>query len=422
MIYTKKDCGSYNLHIINTDKFKTIAVKVIFRSPIEKDKITTRNILSDLFMQSSSKYRSKRELTIKAQDLYAAEVSINNNRLGNYITTTFSLNLLNDRYTEKDNFKKSIEFLSEIIFNPDVSDEKFNKEKVDIVKSNCRSSLNSIKEDSSNYSLIRMLEELDRNSPCSYRLAGYLDDLDKIDEKSLYVYYQNMLKSDLVDIFVLVDVDCDDVSKMFREFFNLRTLKKQKVPYLLEEKNVKNKSVYNEKIDNSQSKLSIACRCNDLSDYERNYVLTLYNVILGGGCDSKLFKEVREEHSLCYTIYSVPNKLDKLLIIQAGIDTEKFDKTVKLIEKALCDMKNGKFSDSDISVAREYFLTALEEVLENPDRIIDNYLMMELIGTDTIDVKKEMIKKVTKEEIIKVAKKIKLDTVFLLEGVKDERD
>lgn len=422
MIYTKKDCGSYNLHIINTDKFKTIAVKVIFRSPIEKDKITTRNILSDLFMQSSSKYRSKRELTIKAQDLYAAEVSINNNRLGNYITTTFSLNLLNDRYTEKDNFKKSIEFLSEIIFNPDVSDEKFNKEKVDIVKSNCRSSLNSIKEDSSNYSLIRMLEELDSNSPCSYRLAGYLDDLDKIDEKSLYVYYQNMLKSDLVDIFVLGDVDCDDVSKMFREFFNLRTLKKQKVPYLLEEKNVKNKSVYNEKIDNSQSKLSIACRCNDLSDYERNYVLTLYNVILGGGCDSKLFKEVREEHSLCYTIYSVPNKLDKLLIIQAGIDKENFDKTVKLIEKALSDMKNGKFSDSDISVAREYFLTALEEVLENPDRIIDNYLMMELIGTDTIDVKKEMIKKVTKEEIIKVAKKIKLDTVFLLEGVKDERD
>ena len=56
------------------------------------------------------------------------------------------------------------------------------------------------------------------------------------------------------------------------------------------------KNEYNEKIDNSQSKLSIACRCNDLSDYERNYVITLYNVILGGGCDSKLFKEVREKN------------------------------------------------------------------------------------------------------------------------------
>ena len=48
--------------------------------------------------------------------------------------------------------------------------------------------------------------------------------------------------------------------------------------------------------------------------------------------------------------------------------------------------------------------------------------MMELIGTDTIDKKREMIVKVTKDEIIKVAKKVKLDTIFLLEGVRDERD
>ena len=85
-------------------------------------------------------------------------------------------------------------------------------------------------------------------------------------------------------------------------------------------------------------------------------------------------------------------------------------------------MRRGKFSETDIAIAREYFLTALEEVLESPDRIIDNYLMMELIGTDTIETKKEMIMKVSKEEIVRVAKKVKLDTIFLLEGIKDERD
>ena len=159
-----------------------------------------------------------------------------------------------------------------------------------------------------------------------------------------------------------------------------------------------------------------------MDEYERNYVLTLYNVIFGGGSDSKLFKEVREENSLCYTIYSVPNKLDRLLIIQVGIDKDNYQKTVKLVEKDLEDMRRGKFSETDIAIAREYFLTALEEVLESPDRIIDNYLMMELIGTDTIETKKEMIMKVSKEEIVRVAKKVKLDTIFLLEGIKDERD
>lgn len=422
MKYTNKDMGSFKLHMIKTDKFKTISVKVLFRRPIEKESITIRNVLSDMFMQSTKKYSSKRDLTIKAQDLYAADVSTSNSRLGNYITTTFHLNVLNDKYTEVGNFNEAIKFLGEIIFNPDVVDGKFNREKLDIVKNNCRLSLNSIKEDAANYSLIRMFEEFDSDAASSYRLSGYLSDLEDINEENLNEYYTSMIKSDLVDIFVLGDIDEDEVTKMFREYFKLRTLKKVRVPYLLDEKDVRRKREFNEKIENSQSKLSIACRTNGLSDYERNYVLTLYNVILGGGSDSKLFKEVREENSLCYTVYSVPNKLDKVLIIQAGIDKSNYEKTVKLIEKDLEDMRKGKFNETDISIAREYFLTALEEVLESPDRIIDNYLMMELIGTDTVERKREIIMKVTKEEIVRVAKKVKLDTVFLLEGIKDERD
>lgn len=422
MNYEVKDLGSYKLHFIKTDKFKTIMVKVVFRRPIEKNSITIRNVLSDLFMQSSSKYKTKRDLTIKAQDLYSCEVSTSNNRLGNYITSTFHLNCLNDKYTEKDNFKSAVEFLGEIIFNPDVKDNKFNKEKIEIVKSNCRSSLNSLKEDSANYSLIRMFEEFDSEVACSYRMAGYLEDLDSINEDTLYEYYNSMLEHDLVDVFILGDIDTNEVSKIFKDVFKLRTLKKQRVPYILEEKKARKVREFNEKQDNAQSKLSIACLVNGLDEYERNYVLTLYNVILGGGCDSKLFKDVREKHSLCYTVYSVPNKLDNVLLIQAGIDKNNYEKTVKLIEANMEDMRKGKFTDSDISIAREYYLTALEEVLESSDRIIDNYLMMELIGTDTIEVKREMIKKVTKEEIVKVAKKINMDTIFLLEGVRDERD
>ena len=422
MNYEVQDLGSYKLHFIKTDKFKTITVKVVFRRPIEKNSITIRNILSDLFMQSTNKYVTKRDMTIKAQDLYACEVSVNNSRLGNYITTTFNLNCLNDRYTEEGNFKSAVEFLGEIIFNPDIKDNKFNKEKIEIVKTNCRSSLNSLKEDAANYSLVRMFEEFDSEAACSYRLAGYLEDLDKINGDTLYEYYNSMIEHDLVDVFILGDINVDEVSKIFKDVVKLHTFKKQRVPYILEEKEARKRSEFNEKIDNSQSKLSIACRVNGLSEYERNYALTLYNVILGGGCDSKLFKNVREKHSLCYTVYSVPNKLDNVLLIQAGIDKENYEKTVKLIEEYIDEMKKGKFDESDISIAREYYLTALEEVLESADRIIDNYLMLELIGTDTIDVKREMIKKVTKEEIIKVAKKVKLDTIFLLEGVRDERD
>lgn len=423
MKHIKKDLGSYQLHLIQTNKFKTIMVRVVFRSPIVKEEITMRNILCDMFMQSSREYKSKRELSIKAQDLYAADLTTSNSRLGNYITTNFNLIVLNDKYTEKGNFADSIRFLSEIIFHPDVTAKKFNREKLDIVKNTCRSALESLKEDASNYGLIRMFEVYDSKAVSSYRVVGYLEDLDQINESNLYQCYEKMIKTNLVDVFVIGDVEEEEVVSLFRENFPLKTLKKQRVPYLLEDHAFHNrKKVVKEAIDNSQSKLVIGCRVHGLSDYERNYPFTLYNVILGGGNDAKLFEEVREKNSLCYSIYSVPNKLDHVLIIQAGIDRSNYNKAVELIEKCLMMMRKGKFSENDVKVAKEYYETAMDEMLDSQSRIIDNYLMMQLLGTDDFDVKREKMKRVTKDEIIKVAKKVKLDTIFYLEGVKDERD
>lgn len=423
MEYIKKDLGSYKLHLIKTDKFKSITVKVSFHRVIKKNEITIRNILSDMFMQSSKKYNSKRELTIKAQDLYAAGLRTTNSRLGNYINTDFYLTVLNDKYTEDGNFASSLEFLSEIMFNPDVENGKFNEEKLDIVKSTCRSALNSIKEDASNYSLVRMAEAFGEGEPISYRMMGYLEDLDNITGTSLYEFYLDMIKNDFVDIFVIGDISIKETTDLIKKYFKFDILKKLKMPFMVEEKKPRrSKLVFNEEIDNTQSKLAIGCRINGLSEYERNYPLTLFNVIFGGCSDSKLFKEVREENSLCYTIYSITNKLDNVLLIRAGIDKENYKKTVSLIEKNLKDMCNGKFDETDILMAKEYYNTALEEIEDSQSKIINNYLMMELINTDDIDVKREKMSKVTKSEIVKVAKKVTIDTIFCLEGVRNEED
>lgn len=423
MEYVKKDLGSYNLHLIKTDQFKTVTVRVAFHSPIVKEEITLRNVLCDMFLQSSSKYPSKRDLTIEAQELYAADIQTNNSRLGNYNNLDVYLSVLHDKYTEDGNLKKALEFLNEIIFHPDVSKQKFSKEKLEIVKSTMRSNLSSLKEDGASYSLLRLFEVMDKERVSSYRMVGYLEDLDKITPEALYRYYEKMIRSDMVDVFVIGDIDFLEMTKMIREIIPIKTVKRRKVSYSLSEVKPRSRRLFaKEVVDTSQSKLAIGCRCYGLSTYERNYALSLYNVILGGSGDSKLFKEVREKNSLCYVINSVPNKLDHLILIRAGIDKENYSKTLELIEKNLQDMRKGIFSDDEINVAKEYFCTALDEVLDSQTRILDNYYMMELIGTDDLEEKRKKIMSVTKEDIIKVAKKVKMDTVFLLEGDSHEED
>ena len=235
MEYVKKDLGSYKLHLVKTNQFKTITVRVAFRSPVVKEEITLRNVLCDMFLQSSSKYPSKRDLTIEAQELYAADIQTNNSRLGNYNNLDIYLSVLHDRYTEEGNFKKALEFLNEIIFHPDVEAQKFSSEKLEIVKSTMRSNLSSLKEDGASYSLLRLFEVMDKGRVSSYRMVGYLEDLEKITPESLYQYYQKTIRSDMVDVFVIGDIDFKEMTKMIREVIPVKTVKRQRIPYLLED-------------------------------------------------------------------------------------------------------------------------------------------------------------------------------------------
>lgn len=423
MQYIDKDLGSFGLHLIKTDKFKTITMRVVFHSPIKKEEITLRNILSDILLQSSKEYDSKRNLTIKAQELYAADISTNNQRIGNYILSSFVIQVLNDKYTEEGNLEESIKFLSDIIFKPDTDNKEFKSDKLDIVKNNAKIALDSVKEDASNYSLIRLAEAYDKESPSSYRMTGYSEDLEKITEKNLYEYYEKMIDNDYVDIFVVGDFDIQTMTSLVKKHFKFKKVKKPKSPYELSTHKCRSKRlIAKETIENTQSKLAIACPLSKLSAYERNYSLILANLIFGGGTDSKLFTEVREKNSLCYTIRSLYVKMDNLLIVTAGIDRANFNKTVELITKNLNDMKKGKFSEKDIMIAKEFYNTVQEEIEENEHRLINDALSRLILGVDPIEERSSKMNKVTKQDIVKAAKKINIDTIFLLEGVKYEEN
>lgn len=423
MKYTKKDLGSYNLHLINTDKLKTITIRVVFHTPIKKEEITKRTLISDILLQSSKKYNSRRDMIIESEELYDVDIAANNQRLGNYIFTSFNLQVLMDKYTEEGNLEKAIEFLSEIILNPDVKDNKFDKEMLELVKHNSKVTLNSIKEKSTSYSMIRMAESFAKDSPISYRIVGYLDDLEDINTENLYNCYYKMIDNDYVDIFVVGDFNNKEMLSTIKKYFKFKKIKKSKEPYILDYiKPRKRKLIAKETIDNTQSKLAIAAPISKLTQYERNYSLIIADLILGGGVDSKLFKEVREENSLCYTIRSFVNRLDNLMIINAGIDKNNYSKTVKLIGEKLEDMKKGRFTTKDIEVAKEYYFSSLEDIDENENKMINEVISEELLGIEPIKDRIEIMNKIRKQDIVRVCKKINIDTIFLLEGVKHEED
>ena len=107
------------------------------------------------------------------------------------------------------------------------------------------------------------------------------------------------------------------------------------------------------------------------------------------------------------------------MLIRAGITRDNFDSVVKLIEQEMNQMKKGKFLDDDIAKAKQIYLSAIDEIEESQSDIIDSYYMMDLLGVDDIETKKKKMMLVSRDDIIKVSKKVFIDTIYMLEGVKE---
>ena len=94
--YKKYDLESSNLHVIKTDKFKTVAVRIYFKRKLKKDEINYRNMLSDILLESNSQYKTRRQLQIQKEELYNISLSGSSYKSGEYTFITYSMSFLNE--------------------------------------------------------------------------------------------------------------------------------------------------------------------------------------------------------------------------------------------------------------------------------------------------------------------------------------
>ncbi len=420
MKYESIKLGAYNLNIITTSNFKTVRVEVKFRNLIKKEDITKRNLLKTLLLESTKKYSTDRQLVIESENLYDLKISSTNSRVGNYTTMSFNLTYLNEKYTEVGMQKKSLDFLMEIIFNPNVTANKFDTLSFNSCKNKIEKSIYSKKDNKTKYSIYGLLKNIG-DGPYSYDAYGTYEDLEKINEDNLYEYYLSMLQNDLVEVYVVGDINKEEIISYFKENFKINTFKRSKPNLLVSELSPRKRVKKVIEYDNvSQTKIAIGLIINDMSDYERKYVLHVYNELLGGSGASLLFNTVRETHSLTYYINSIAQGYDNILIIYTGIEKSNVDYGLKLIKKCLKDMENGAFSSKSLSNAIKLINSSLKLSKETASGLISQYYAMSILNSDDVETRIDKFSKVTKEEVITLASKIKLDTIFFLERKEHE--
>jgi len=103
------------------------------------------------------------------------------------------------------------------------------------------------------------------------------------------------------------------------------------------------------------------------------------------------------------------------MIISGGIDIKEKDHAEELIMKQLDEIKAGNITDYEFDSTIKSIGTGLLSIKDSQMQMVDFNLSQQISQThDTVEELYEKVKKVTREDVVAVSKKIQLDTIYFL--------
>ena len=417
---TVKINNNINLNYISMTKLKTTSVGVYIHRPLNSTDASYNALLPMVLKSASRLYPSREAIAEHLDNLYGATMGSAAMKIGEDHIIYFDAETISDKYTPNGEklLSELLKLLMSVIFDPKTDDGEFDATITEQEKKNAVDKIDAVINDKRQYASLRCQSETARGTNFEIMRFGDKKTLSEITPKSLYDYYKSIINSSVIDIYICGDADINEAEKTVREYisdieFNSASVTKTEII----KRDIKKINKVTERMDVTQGKLAMGYITNISPDDRDSYAQTVFNSVFGAGAHSKLFNNVREKLSLAYYASSQHEKQKGMLIVNAGIEFENFEKARDEVMAQLDEIKNGNITEHEFTSSINAILNTLSSYYDDQRALATFYLSQSVAGTNTsLEDYIENIKKVTVEDVVAVAKKLQLDTVYFLAG------
>ena len=409
-----------------TEKFKTNVIDIRFTVPLSKDSAAANALIFPVAFRATKNYPGTKQIRIASEELYGTSLFCDVSKRGDAQVVVVGINFLSDKYAYDgtDILSGALSLLAEVITSPLTEGGAFLAEYVESEKQKLIDEEQARINDKRRYAMTRMCEEMFENDPFSVSENGDIESIKAVTPQSLYEAYHELLETASVEIVAVGDMDESAVKSFFIGTFGailrehpsktetkVKTAARKKVKYVYEHQNI------------TQGKLSLGFCTGIGAQDERATALSVMNSVFGAGTTSKLFMNVREKLSLCYYCSSGINLQKGFMQVNSGILFENEKKAVDEILAQLESVANGDISDFELDSAKNGLCDRYRSIFDRASSI-SSYIFGEIVSEkrEMPEEKIKKIKAVTKEDVMNVAKLVKLDTYYFLCGKENENE
>lgn len=417
MFQTTKLAQGVTLNIKQTTQFKTVNFSIKWRRPLTEQAAAERTVLTNVLQHSNAKYSTTATFRSYLDELYGTVLYFDTSKRGGEHTVLFNVETVNDQYlAHGDVLNEVLALLHTAIFEPNLENGVFKEAIVAREKETVIQRIQAIFDDKSRFAQQRLLKIMRPNHPASISANGTIEAVQQVTVQSLLKAYENMMTQDAIDIYVVGDVDVDEMTKLLQTalpFKNREPVKEELAPTP-----VKPEQDYTrEQQDMKQGKLHIGfstpVKFGD-ADFAK---MQIFNGIFGGYAHSKLFMNVREKESLAYYASSSYSAHYGLIFVVSGIEPANEEKAFTVIKEQLATMQNGDITELELSQTKAMLINQFKETLDSARGQIEIYdQYKDLPEPFTVENWTAKWNSITKQDVVDMAQQISFEAVYFLSG------
>ncbi len=393
------------IFFVDGQKFRTNLLVFFFDLPLKRETATKTALLAEVLRQGESPTKAARQ----AETLFGALWDISVVKKGERQLLLFSLETLKNVETEE-----MLAFLRERLFASMQGD--FAEKTVERQKKILRRKLESQRDDKKAFARRRALEETAKGTAFAVSGDGYAEDLEEISAQGLSAFYREILETAKVKVFFCGEKD-ETLLSLRQNFKGKAAVEDETAPIPKEKPHF-----LQEKTDAAQARLLLGFLGNT-ENGAREAALLLLNQLFGGDPDSVLFRKLREEEGLCYEIKSYRYPLSPYLFVQAGIRAEDAKRAGKEILSCLEEWKKNGISKEKLAHAKESLIREYTALADSSWGMVDFLAEQALQGRElTTERLLRQIEKTEAADVMRAARHLKLQTVYLLQGKERTQD
>lgn len=418
MITTIPILPGITLRACRDTRFKQGCLSFQLLRQMQQEEAALNALLPSVLLRGTTRCPDLRSITEYLDELYGASVSALVRRVGDYQTMGLYCGFMDDRFALPGDqvLQPMIAFLEELLLDSPLEKGVFLESFVESEKKNLIATIESELNDKRTYSMNRLLRILCREDTFGIPRLGEAEQVARITAEALYNHYQKILRTSPIEIFYVGSAEAEQVVALLTPLLQKLgpregSLAPQTPFHPCEE------SDEVETMDVTQGKLcmgfvtSVTNRCQDFA------AMQLLNVIYGSGMTSKLFQNVREKMSLCYSIGSGYYGTKGILVVSAGIDFDKETLTRQEVLHQLQLCKEGAITEQELKAAKEALLSSLRTTHDSPGAIESYYSTAAMSGLlYSHEDYRKATEQATLEDVIRCANALQLHTTYFLKG------